>query len=235
MHITRDWRKWNPRSYLSQYYMTPTIPSDELSILRHILPFLRSRTHPFSKAIDVGAGPTLHHAIALIPYVAELHLSDYLTNNLKHIRKWLDSAPDAHNWDTYIKEIILLENTKETLNERKALLREKITLLTKIDLKKQHPLASREKYPLVTSFYCADSIAQTKSQWRSYMRHLFQLVAPGGAIILSALHHAQQYIVGVHAFPSANITQGDLVDIFTQNNFRRNRLDIHEAPVSEPV
>lgn len=213
--------------------MTPTIPSDERSILKYMLPFLRNQSHPFSRAIDVGSGPTLHHAIALIPYVDELHLSDYVIDSFTHVRSWLNNAPHAHNWDAYIKEILALENTSETVEQRKALLRKKITLLTKIDLKKRKPLASGDTYPLVTSFYCADSIAQTKSQWQSYMRHLFALLAPGGSIILSALHHAQQYKVGMHAFPSANVTKDDLFEAFLNSSFRRNRLDIHDAPVSE--
>lgn len=233
MQITRDWRKWNPHSYLKQYYETPTIASDERSILRYLLPFLKKQPKPFTRAIEVGCGPTLHHAVALIPFVEELHMADYVQANLKHIQYWLENSPNAHNWDTYIREIIALEHTKETVQDRKKALRQKITTLTKIDLKKKYPLASGATYPLVASFYCADSIAQTKREWQTYMRHLFHVVAPGGTLILSALHRATGYQVGKHAFPSANITANDMREIFIQHQFSHNRLDIHEAPVPE--
>lgn len=230
---THDWRRWNPKAYLRQYYTTSVIPSDEVAILSRIVPYLRKKDMIFQKAIEFGAGPTLHHAVALIPYVRELHVADYLKNNLDEIRSWLDGNPSAHNWDMYIQGILKLEGAGETVEQRKNTLRSRITTLLKADIKHRDPIGKDVKYSLVSSFYCADSIADSKVKWKKYMHNLFRIIEPGGTIIVSALGNSSKYQVGRYYFPSASLREADFWDLFQNSVFDRNKLDIHEASVPE--
>jgi len=63
---------WNPKSYLQQYYSTPNVSDDEQANFRFLSGGLQQMGRHFHRAIDVGCGPTLHHAMAITPYVDEL-------------------------------------------------------------------------------------------------------------------------------------------------------------------
>jgi hypothetical protein len=179
----------------------------------------------------------LHHIIPFIPYVEELHLADYVPSNLVAIQHWLRGDARAHNWDVYIKGVLQLEGVAQPspreLDIRRAQMRRKITRLQQSNLHWQHPLQDTATYPLVLSFYCADSATHSKSQWQLFMRHLFNVVAPGGTLILSALHDTARYEVGARSFPSAQITENDMYAVFKAGHFVQETLDLRVVPVAE--
>jgi hypothetical protein len=236
--ISRDWNNlWSARDYLRQYYQTPTIPSDEKAIFSFIIPYLRNLDAPVSRGLDFGCGPTLHHDIALAPFAEELHLADYVPGNFVEIRKWLDDAPDAHSWDVYIRGILELEGNASVddrlVDARRADVRRKITALHPGDIRQDSPLGFETAYPLVASFYAADSIAATKADWQLYMRNLASLVEPGGILIISALRHAEYYQVGDYFFPSANLNEADVYQTLRDLGFDTGDEDVIVAPVEE--
>ena len=70
-------KDWKAKEYLQEFYSS-NISSDELVTLKYLVNFFKKSGKVFKKAVDIGSGPTLHQIIPLIPYVKELHLSDYL-------------------------------------------------------------------------------------------------------------------------------------------------------------
>jgi len=235
--ITADWKDFSATDYLNQYYKTTNIPDDERAIFNFLFEFFRKVNENFEIALDVGVGPTLHHDIAIVPYVKELHVSDYLSQNLKEVKKWLQKDPSAHNWDIYVKGILQMEGTssvsKKEVTRRKRQMRNKISQVKIVDLSKINPLGKKVQYPLVTSFYCADSATRTKKQWLHYMKNLTSLVEPSGWIVLSALRNAQSYQVGPRFFPSANIDEHDMKKMLILLGFSQKTLDIKVEHVPE--
>lgn len=229
--------EWVPEDYLNQYYATDTISSDELGIYNLVISYLHTEQPYFAKALDFGCGPTLHHLIPFMPYVDELHLADYVPSNLTAIQQWLSGDARAHNWDVYIKGVLQLEGVTQPspldLAKRRAQMRRKITQLKQGNLHWQHPLQDASTYPLVVSFFCADSATHSKAQWRLFMRHLFNLVEPGGTLILSALHNTTRYDVGLRYFPSAQVTENDMYAVLSAGHFIQKTLDLRVVPVSE--
>ena len=217
-------KKWKPEKYLEQYYQTKSIAEDELHIFNYMLSFLKSTNTKFDKVLEFGCGPTIHHTIPLATYANEIHMSDYMTSNLTAVRQWLDSSSKAFNWDVYIKGILKLELRRDPsmadVDLRKKALRSKITQLTKGDLHLQKPLGKNIEYPLVTSFYCADSATNSTQQWREFMKHLSSLVQPGGWLLFSALRNTTHYQVLDHKFPSANISTKEIHNTLTQLNYK---------------
>lgn len=120
---------WDPQEYLKQYYSQDFIPDDEEAIQQRLVAFLKRSDRTFTRAIDVGCGPTVHLHTALAPYVGELHLADYLPDNLCAVERWLRDTPDAHNWDLKIKHVLELENdypvSQSAIEVRKQLMRQK--------------------------------------------------------------------------------------------------------------
>jgi hypothetical protein len=236
-HLSDFHTAWHPEDYLKQYYVTDTIPADELGIYNLLISYLQTEAPHFATALDFGCGPTLHHIIPLIPYTEELHLADYVTANLAAIQQWLRGETRAHNWDVYIKGVLQLEGIAQPsltdLERRKAQMRCKVRRLKHGNLHWPHPLMDGSTYPLVVSCYCADSATHSKVQWRLFMRNLFNLVEPGGTLILSALHNSQNYHVGARCFPSAQVTEQDMYAILSEGHFVQKTLDLHVIPVTE--
>jgi hypothetical protein len=218
---------WDAKEYLNEYYSSDKINDDELVTLKYLVNFFK-KSHPvFEKAIDIGSGPTLHQIIPLIPYVKELHLSDFLPQNLAEIKKWLNDEPDAHNWDKYIHYVVELEGNGETVEKRKKEMRRVITKLLPVDVFKKYPLSKPVAYPLVTSFYCIDGAAPTKEKWKEGMSNLFPLVEPGGVLIMAAVRNADHYRVLGRYFPSPHINEDDFMASFkADGNFPKNSIDI---------
>lgn len=76
-----------PTTYLLHYYSEQVIPDDELIIFRELTQWLRQVGRHFEDAVEIGCGPTLHHAFPLAPWVSRLVLSDYVEANRAEINK----------------------------------------------------------------------------------------------------------------------------------------------------
>jgi len=144
---------------------------DERANFEFAITEFRRSGRRFGVAIEVGCGPTLHHAFALVPHVEELHLSDYLPQNLQEVHRYLSAEPGAHNWDVYISGILTVEGevAPSAVAERKRLLRYRVRTLKVVDIRRPQPLADHTTYDLVASYYCAECVATTREEWRQYL------------------------------------------------------------------
>ena len=227
-------KDFHPRDYLKAYYSGDKMNEDEVIAYKYMLDYLQSTGSHFSKMLEVGCGPTLHNVIPFISFVDEIHMADYLPNNLEQIQLWLDDHPDAHNWDVYIKTALELEGdmAKTAIETRKQKMRNQITALKHIDLTHDYPLEDRESYPLVISYYCAASATSTKAEWMQFMRGIFKLIEPGGILIVGDFRNTNQYHIGETVFPNANIDEHDMADLLRSDEFEPSSIDIQPLSFS---
>jgi hypothetical protein len=230
-------QRWLPRAYLKQYYATNHLPQDEVAIFRYVIDLLHASNRIFARAIDVGCGPTIHHSIPLAPYVQELHLADYLQSNLDEVQKWLCNEEAAHDWDMYLRTVLEMEGHEDVhsklIERRKQLIRSVVKSVRKADLRKHDPLGYNQTYDLVLSFYCADSATSSRREWRMLMNHLFNLVAPGGTLIISALRQTHHYSIDGEHFPSANVHEDDIFSVLMAAQFEPATIDVQVVHVPE--
>ena len=208
-----DYKAWIPSEYLAQYYATGTVAEDERGILRFITDFLKNKNIKISEMLEVGCGPTIHHAIPFVPYVDRLYMADYLESNLLEIKKVIDLSEDAHDWTPYLSGILNLEgnNHPPAGSERLQAFRAKIAGFLPCNVLYEHPLGRMTKlFSLVTSFYCLECVSNSKEQWHKAMANVARLVAPSGWMILSALRSADKYLVCGKEFPATSIDEGDM-------------------------
>jgi SAM-dependent methyltransferase len=227
------WNEWQARDYLVEYYAE--IMPDE----QYALAFLQEsleRLPEVEVALDYGCGPTVHHAVALVPKAKEIHLAEYLPGNLAEIQKWLDLSQDAHNWETFTRHILQLEgvaNPSDTdVEQREQESRRRITKLSISDAGDDDPLGTdmRGFYPLVTTHYCAEGATNEKKTWARYMRNIASLVKPGGTLILSACGAADYYMVGERLFPCAGVNAQDVLSCLQSNRFAEIDLRVRCVP-----
>lgn len=217
------WQEWNPRSYLETFFSK--LGPDTYETLK----FVRKELQPYSqkpaeRLIDFGSGPTLVVSLAAEPYAKELHLADYLPENLVETKKWLDASSDAFNWDHGIQDILQLEGVEVTAqniqNRATALRRKARTLLCDASL--EYPLLEQQgTYPVVLSIFCADSATSSKETWQRYMCNISNLVAPAGRLLVAALRKCKSYRVGEREFPSANVDERDMEEVLVSGSFSK--------------
>ena len=200
---------WVPRDYLADYYSA--VEPDELETIRFFVDAIE-RASPGEPVLFFGVGPTLHHVFLAAPRMSEIHLGDYLPENLREIERWLDRDPDAHDWRPFVRYTLECEGiacpTDDQIGMREELTRARITRLLQVDAR--HPPATTDRYATVFSAYCADSATADRATWQMYMRHIAAHVRPGGLFITSALRRSTGYRVGDRWFPSANVDERDV-------------------------
>ncbi len=213
------------RDYLSTYYcQAPT--QDEQAVIAFLASHYR-RIPATSWAIEIGCGPTVHHVLPLAPYVSEIHMADYLPENLEQVRLWRDRAPGAHEWQDYTALTLALEGREATpaaVARREAETRAKISRFRHCDLKMDSPLETSDVYPVVACFYCVENIGVTTAEWTRVMRRVAALTAPGGYLFLSALNQTEFYVVRsadgrLNRLPAAYLTEDDFRQILPTLGF----------------
>lgn len=184
--------------------------------------------------MEVGCGPTLHHAFALAPLVGELHLAEYLPGNRAEVRKWLDGDPAAHDWDVYFRGILAIEGDAvgETLAARTKLLRSRVTAFLPCDLRADNPLGSAAEYDLVASFYTAEAIGGTLAEWEAMTGRILDLVRPGGTVFIGAVRECRAYKVLDRSYPTTPVNEEDFARVLKKHGFDVENAVIRGVPIT---
>lgn len=185
----------------------------------------------YRQALEFGCGPVIIHALPLTRFVDDLHLADYLPDNLRQIQLWLDDDDDAFDWDPFIQDVMVMEQQAIQLEERKAQLRAKVTNLRHGDIRRSVPLGNETRYDLVTSFFCVEAVANDLVQWQEYMANLASLVAPGGVLVLAAMRNCKAYQVLNHLFSSCPVDETNLAALLPKLGFDATTIKIKSVPI----
>lgn len=221
-----NWHNWNPENYLEDYHTEVAI--DTKYILEYLVEFFNENLENINKLaiLDFGCGPTLYGILSIGHHFKEIYLADYLSSNLTQIDKWIKRYKDTFNWNSHTEFVLQINQTRrpsrKQIFKREDELRTKIKSLLTCDAYKPDPLGKffRQKFSLVITLFCADSIVSSKEDWKLLLKNIFSLVAPEGFFVVGSLLECTSYKVGNDAFPSANISSDDFKEVVV------NKLDI---------
>lgn len=230
-------RDFSPREYLRQYYSTGSLAEDDVAIFRALTVWLRQHNRIFDRALEVGCGPTIHHALPLVPYINELHLSDYTPANLAEVRRWIDGRPEAHEWLDHTRGILELEGVPAEADDcrrREDELRSRITALRHLDLLRSRPLEEPDQFDLVTSFFTIECAATNRETWEQAVGSTLSLARHrGGAAFFGTLRKCESYKVFDKTFPAFSIDEDDYARVLPQYGFPLARAEIHAVPIQQ--
>ena len=140
------------------------------------------------KILDVGAGPSISNVISAAPYASEIVLAEYTENNRRALQQWLDRDPEAFDWTTFIKHVVVnVEGGEEKdIAVREDKIRSSIKAVVPCDITKD-PLLPQEymgQYDVVQSMLCIDAAVQTKDEYTMVFKRLSQFLKPNGKLIV---------------------------------------------------
>ncbi|MGH8259370.1 MAG: guanitoxin biosynthesis pre-guanitoxin forming N-methyltransferase GntF [Steroidobacteraceae bacterium] len=233
-----DYSEWEARDYFETYYSEIVLP-DEEQVLTYELEILESRSWHCGRALEYGCGPTLHRAIAAARHAFRIDMADWVPDNLRQIRRWLDSGDGNTDWNRFTRYILAHEACGDVdarrIARREALARKVIRELRLSDARWRHPLgAAREGfYDLIVSGFCIDAISRDRRIWNGCMRNVLSTLRGGGLLILHALHRCTAYRVADRLFPCADLSADDLLDSLVENGFVRSSIDVQFVPCPE--
>ncbi|WP_165226600.1 guanitoxin biosynthesis pre-guanitoxin forming N-methyltransferase GntF [Aquisphaera insulae] len=231
-----SYRAFEPRDYLRQYYSRPQLAADDARLFRSLCDWLRRTGRVFPTALDLGCGPTIHNTFAIAPYALQIDLADYLPANLGEVRKWLNEAPDAHDWDALFRDVLTCEGASTAeLERRKALYRSRVSALLPCDLRCPNPLGWPARYDLVTSFFCPECVAKDRDEWGMVMSRVLGLVRPGGAVYFAAVGDAHRYAVLGRWFPCTPVREQDFREVLVRHNFDASSIAAQAVPAPDWV
>ena len=125
---------WVPAEYLEDYYAV--VEPDEVETIAFFADAIRD-AQPQAPILFFGTGPTLHHVFLSADRASEIHLADYLPQNLAAIESWLRGDADAHDWRPFVRYTLECEGldapTEAQVARREELTRAKVTRLLQAD------------------------------------------------------------------------------------------------------
>ncbi|MBE9200611.1 MULTISPECIES: guanitoxin biosynthesis pre-guanitoxin forming N-methyltransferase GntF [unclassified Nodularia (in: cyanobacteria)] len=187
-----------------------------------------------SLLLDFGCGPTIYSIISLGQSCREIHMSDYLQQNLEQVKLWQQGSPEAFDWNSYLRRALQIETalnqnqpidsyvvTDEKVQQRATLLQEKITSIRPGNARATNPVGEEGKalYEAVISCFCLEGVAENLAEWKQLMANLSSIIKPGGLLIFATQLEADSYRIGDDYRRVLNLTEQDIVQTLLNCNF----------------
>ena len=229
---THDYTKFNPRDYLQEYYTE--VSPENFALLQFTVEAFK--TIPSGGVLlDFGGGPTIYPLIAAANHVDEIHFYDYLDANLNEVRLWLQSHHSAFVWQEFVSATLKLENqddchTAQSVSERKALIRQRVTRVFNCDLNNSPPIDEPIAYDIVITNFCMEAAANDLRQWREFFSKTVSLLKPSGFLLLGAVKDAKYYAVGDILFTAVSLNEDDLIQALIEEGFDHKSIVLESVP-----
>lgn len=201
--------------YLREYYRD--VGSENRAILHFIVASL-ARLPPGRALLDYGCGPALYVALAAAEKYEEIHVCDYLTENLAEIKKWVSKTADAFDWRAFTQYIVETERGAPC-SEGDVLLREektrnRIKAVSRCDVTKRSfdgQCSSWPQFDVVVCQFCLEAVARSFDEWLVYARNVASYLKPRGTFILGTIEDAEAYGVGSREYPTLRLSRADVL------------------------
>jgi hypothetical protein len=208
------WDAFDPDEYIKRNYLE--IQPVDRAILTRVRDHFTDHFKKFGgrggSGIDVGAGPNLYPALAMLPWCGRITLLERSESNLEYLRGQL-SGYDA-NWDQF------WEVLKSGAHDEGAA----YTGLG-VDPRTRFREAVREPEPgslfdlcdnkkpgwdLGTMFFVAESITTSLEEFRRGVGCFMGALKDGAPFAAAFMEHSEGYRVGAQDFPARDIDEGEV-------------------------
>jgi hypothetical protein len=231
--------------YLAQYYGPPA-KEDETVINQFIVEELQRIDKQFDQYVEIGCGPTIHHAVPFARHAQAIHMTEYLPDNRGAVEKWFTNAPDAFKWEHYIEMSLRAEGIAVNpyqIARREQLMREKIATIDHCDVRKNPVLSIRPGLTpksVVGCFYVTEEVGTSIEDWQQIMTNIASTLPIGCRLFMSALKGMKEYVMeknpdGTPAatLPCAPVEGHHFTDLLPRLGFGDIRIKEHTIAVPD--
>jgi len=197
-----DWDRFNPDWYVSHNY--EVLSDDDREILQTVRDFFGAALEGqrIQRAIDVGAGPNIYPALAMLPFSNEIILREHgLANVLWLNRQVKDYSP---TWDRYW-DILAARRAYDQVEDPRAELRERARVV-----KGNLFHLGRAESQLGTMFFVAESISEKRNEFKLAVHRFIGSLTAGAPFAAAFMENSKGYDVGSVRFPAVAVTRTDV-------------------------
>lgn len=202
------WDAFDPDEYIKRNYLEIQ-PVDRAILIRvrdHFSDHFAKYGGRGGSGIDVGAGPNLYPALAMLPWCGRITLLERAERNLTYLRGQL-SGYDA-NWDQFWE--VLKSGPRDKSAAYTGLGAEPRARFADVV---QEPLPGslfdlrgrKPAWDLGTMFFVAESITTSLEEFREGVGCFMNSLKPGAPFAAAFMEHSEGYRVGTQEFPARDI------------------------------
>ncbi|MFH9987064.1 SCO2525 family SAM-dependent methyltransferase [Streptomyces luteogriseus] len=202
-----SWGAFNPAAYIDHNYRN--LHAEDAEILRivgdHFADHFREHSHGPVSGIDVGAGPNLYPALAMLPWCQKITLLDHSPANVSHLESQLASYDPT--WDQFWEALCEHEAYGSLdLDPRERLRR--TAVVQQGDLFDLGRHAGR--WTMGTMFFVAESMTSRHAEFEAGVERFMSALAPGAPFAAAFMAHSHGYFVGGNSFPACAVGESEV-------------------------
>ncbi|WP_406278664.1 SCO2525 family SAM-dependent methyltransferase [Streptomyces sp. NBC_00191] len=197
------WDAFDPDIYIAHNYRTMQAVDEEIvSLVRdHFSDHFR-HAGPAAAGIDVGAGPNLYPALAMLPFADRITLLERSTANLNYLRHELPHY--SPHWDQFW-DVLCQDPAYAHLYGTP---RERFSKAVQLQHGSLFDLWKRtHHWNLGAMFFVAESITTSHEEVQHAISCFLHALTPGAPFAAAFMEHSQGYRVGDVDYPARDIDQ----------------------------
>ncbi|MFH8799648.1 SCO2525 family SAM-dependent methyltransferase [Streptomyces sp. NPDC017936] len=201
------WDTFDPGEYIKRNYLEiQPVDRQILSLVRdHFRDHFKGREGRVPAGVDVGAGPNLYPALAMLPWCDEITLLERSKANLAYLDGQL-SGYDA-NWDQFW-EVLREKPEYAGIGDPRARFQEAVQQPLRGSL---FDLCGKEpRWHLGTMFFVAESITTSFTEFQRGVGCFMSSLHGGAPFAAAFMEHSEGYRVGSQEFPARDIDADDV-------------------------
>lgn len=211
INLYSDWENFEPEEYVLRNYGKQILLEDK-RIMNVVASALKKKfkKSSLSNFADIGTGPNLYPAMLVAPYLqqsAQINMLEYVSAN----RKYLTDA--VSRGSRYSQDGIWKKFEEFMVLDSGDVYRGALDIVKKranIDFGDIYKLP-KDTYDCVTSYFVAESITDSKINFRASIVAMSQSLKSKGVLIVAHMVGSEGYYAGLDThFPAVNLSVDDL-------------------------
>jgi hypothetical protein len=196
------WETFDPLSYQSHNYAA--LRDDDRRILELMRNhFVEAQPPPAARGIDIGCGPNLYPALAMLPFCADITLLDYAPSNVQWLRTQLDEGYRP-SWDAFWQ--VLREQPRyATIADPRSRLR----TVAHAEAGSVFDLPAG-LWDIGTMFFVAESITGEPREFRDAVHGFVGALKPGAPFAAAFMADSQGSRAGAMRLPAVPVGPDDV-------------------------
>ncbi len=198
------WDEFDTTYYLRKNYSD--LRWDDRQILETVRDFLVNfRPDGQAAGLDLGSGPNLYPALAMLPLCSEITLVERALSNVAWLNQEVTNF--APNWNQFW-ELLCEQPRYRAVADPRTALAERVT----VQAGDVFGLPAR-RWQVGTMFFVAESISPRQDEFETAVRQFVRALTDGAPFAAAFMENSSGYDVGDHRFPAFAVEKNHISSI----------------------